>query len=94
VAKHGLGERELAIDMNVEDPIRTRHELNGADHALPVGKKSRHQTGGVRGRASGNAVLDADMVAAGHRWAIVTEERRRLDPLARVGSDPIFITIA
>jgi hypothetical protein len=58
---------ELTVDVNVEDPARARHDLDCADHVLPLLEDGRRQTGGVRPRPSGDAVLDADVVAFGHR---------------------------
>ena len=54
--------------MHVEDPVRAGHDLDRADLALfPLLEQLRRQTGGVRQRPSGNAVLDADVVSLGHR---------------------------
>ena len=52
--------------MHVEDPVRARHDLDGAERPLPLLEDPRRQTGGVRKRSSGDAVLDADVVAPGH----------------------------
>ena len=75
-AEHRLREHELAVHVNVEDPVRARHDLDGADGVLPFLEDPRRQTGGVRERPSGDAVLDADVVAVGHHtfspWPIRT----------------------
>ena len=39
--------------MHVEDPVRTGHDLDGADRPLPLLEDPRRQTGGVRKRSSG-----------------------------------------
>jgi hypothetical protein len=53
--------------VHVEDPVRSRHDLENADRALPLLENPYRQTGGIRSSASGNAVLDSHMVAFGHR---------------------------
>ena len=64
--EHRLREDELAVEVDVEDASRARNDLERLDHALPLREHPRHQTGGVRQRASGNAVLDPDAVSSGH----------------------------
>jgi hypothetical protein len=57
--------------MYVEDPVRSRHDLDGAELVLfPLLEQLRRQTGGVRKRPSGNAVLDADVVSLRHRGIV------------------------
>ena len=63
--EHRLLEDELAVDAHVEDPARAGHDLHGSDHVLKFLEQPRRQTGGVRERPSGNAILDAD-VASSH----------------------------
>ena len=53
--------------MHVEDPVHPRHDLERPDRLLPLLECPRRQTGGVRERPSGDAVLDADRVPLGHR---------------------------
>ena len=65
-AEHRLREDELTVDVHVEDPVRARHDLDGADRLLPLLEDPRRQTGGVRKRSSGDAVLDADVVTLRH----------------------------
>jgi len=65
-AEHRLREDELTVDVHVEDPVRARHDLDGADRPLPFLEDPRRQTGGVRKRSSGDAVLDADVVTLSH----------------------------
>ena len=65
-AEHRLREDELVVHVNVEDPVRARDDLDGADGVLPFLEDPRRQTGGVRERPSGNAVLDAYVTAVGH----------------------------
>jgi hypothetical protein len=65
-AEHRLREDELVVHVDVEDPVRTRHDLHGADCVFPLLEDPRRQTGGVRERPSGNAVLDAYVTAFGH----------------------------
>jgi hypothetical protein len=52
--------------MNVEDPVRAGNDLDRRDLGLPLLQDPRHQTGRVRKRPSGHAVLDPDPVR-GHR---------------------------
>jgi uncharacterized protein YndB with AHSA1/START domain len=60
--------------VHVEDPVGPGHDLDGGDLTLfPFLEQSRRQTDGVGPRPSGDAVLDADVVALGHaqyslRW--------------------------
>ena len=65
-AEHRLREDELTVDVHVEDPVRARHDLDGTDRLLPLLEDPRRQTGGVRKRSSGDAVLDADVVTLRH----------------------------
>ena len=60
--------------MDVEDPVGASHDLDGADRLLPLLEDPRRQTGGVRSRPSGDAILDPDVMSLGHR-AIVSDER-------------------
>ena len=53
--------------MHVEDPICARYDLDCADRILPLLEDPRRQTGGVRERSSGDAVLDADVVTIRHQ---------------------------
>ncbi len=75
-AEHRLREHELVVDVDVEDPVRAGHDLDGGDRVLPLLEDPRRQTGGVRERASGNAVLDADVVTLRHRVHSVRPMRR------------------
>ena len=65
-AEHRLREDELPVDVHVEDSVCARHDLDGADRVFPLLEDPRRQTGGVRERPSGNAVLDAYVTAVGH----------------------------
>jgi hypothetical protein len=54
--------------MHVEDPVRSGDDLDSADPVLfPLLEQPRRQTGGVRTRPSGNAILDANVVPLRHR---------------------------
>jgi hypothetical protein len=54
--------------VHVENAVRPRHDLERADlGVLPLLEQLRRQTGGVRERSSGNAILDADVVALRHQ---------------------------
>ena len=65
---HLLLEDELPVHVHVEDPVGPGHDLERADLApFPLLEQLRRQTGGVRPRPSGNAVLDADVVPLRHR---------------------------
>jgi len=63
--------------VDVEDAVRARDDLERAHDVFPGLENRRRQTGGVRLRPSGDAVLDPYMVSVGHRC----DSRRRL-PLA------------
>jgi hypothetical protein len=65
-ADHLLLEDELAVDVDVEDAARAGNEINVAERVFPLLENPRRQTDGVRARASGDAVLDADSRALGH----------------------------
>ena len=58
--------------MHVEDPVRPGHDLDDGDLLFPLLEQPRRQTGGVRERPSGDAVLDANVVAVAHE-RIVSE---------------------
>ena len=64
--EHRLREHEVTVDVHVKDPSGSRHNLNAADHVLPFLKQPCHQTGGVRLRASGSAVLDPHVMPSRH----------------------------
>jgi hypothetical protein len=64
--EHRLLEDEVSVDVDVEDPARAGHDLNGADDVLELLQQPRRQTGGVRERPSGDAVLDSHVVGFGH----------------------------
>jgi hypothetical protein len=51
--------------VDVEDSARAGHDLHGANLVLELLEQPRRQTGGVRERPSGDAILDA-YVASGH----------------------------
>ena len=74
-AEHRLREDELAVDVDVEDAAGTRHELDGVDVALVQLEDPRRQTDGVRPRASGNAVLDANVRPGRHRRHPIRPDR-------------------
>lgn len=67
--------------MHVEDPVRPGHDLDGAELLLPLLEQPRRQTGGVRERPSGDAVLDANVAAVGH--GLIVAETKAL-PAARM----------
>ncbi len=52
--------------MHVEDAADPGHDLDAADALLELLENLRRQTGGVRERASGDAVLDADPRPVAH----------------------------
>ncbi len=52
--------------MDVEDPVRAGYDLQRGEIVLVLLEQSRHQTGGVPPRPSGDAVLDPDRVCLGH----------------------------
>ena len=51
--EHRLREHELAVHVHVEDPVAPGHDLERADHALPLLEDPRRQTGGVRSAPQG-----------------------------------------
>ncbi len=65
-AEHLLLEHELAVDVHVENAAGTGHDVHARDLALELLQDPRRQTDGVRPRASGDAVLDADGVLLRH----------------------------
>ena len=66
-AEHRLRENEVAVDVDVEDSVDSGHHLDRTEAVFPLLENPRRQTGSVGERPSGNAVLDADVVAVGHR---------------------------
>jgi hypothetical protein len=60
--------------VHVEDPVRPGHDLDDTDLVFPLLEQPRRQTGGVRERPSGDAVLDADVVAVGHERIVAQQE--------------------
>jgi hypothetical protein len=73
-AEHRLREDEVAVDVDVEDPAHSRYDLDRAHGVLPLLEDARRQTGGVRECPSGNAVLDANVMALGHRLILSAEK--------------------
>jgi len=61
-ADHRLREHEPAVDMDVEYAVVAGDDLDSCEIVFVVLEQSRRQTGGVRSRASGDAVLDPDAV--------------------------------
>jgi hypothetical protein len=78
--QHRLREHELTVHVHVEDAAFAGNHLEDADHALPLLENPRRQTGGVRLGASGNAVLDADVVPFGHHSDSITQRPPRASP--------------
>ena len=76
--EHGLREHQLAVDMHVEDPVRTGHDLERGERSLPLLENARRQTGGVRERPSGNAVLDPNVASFSHRGRLCQTSQSRL----------------
>lgn len=68
VPEHRLREHELPVEVDVEDATLAGHDLDRADLVLQLLENPHRQTGGVRQRASGNAVLDPDPVLGGHGY--------------------------
>jgi hypothetical protein len=52
--------------VDVEDPAGAGHDLDGFELLLPLLENPRRQTGGVRERPSGDAVLDPYPMAFRH----------------------------
>jgi len=62
--------------VDIEDPAASGHDLDGAELFLPLLEDPRRQTGGVRERASGDAVFDPDAMLLRHTRRIVSGHRR------------------
>ena len=75
--EHRFREHGLAVHVHVEDAALAGNDLEQVDHALPLLENPRRQTGGVRSSASGNAVLDADVMARRHTPDSITRSRGR-----------------
>jgi len=88
-AEHRLLEDELAVEVNVEDPTSAGHDLDRFELPLPLLENPRRQTGGVRKRPSGDAVLNPNAVPFGHARILADRGLRRLeaDRLARVAAN-------
>jgi hypothetical protein len=67
VAQHRLREDEIPVQVDVEDAARPGDDLDRVEHCFPFLQDPRDQTGRVRERASGDAVLDPDTMSRGHR---------------------------
>jgi hypothetical protein len=61
--------------MHVEDAVRSRDDLDAVKDVLPLFERARHQTGGVGRCPSGDAVLDSEVVAFGHRFDSTTQRQ-------------------
>jgi hypothetical protein len=81
--------------MHVEDAVRAGDDLHHTERVFPLREDARHQTGGVWPCASGDAVLDPDMVALDHRFdsttrrtpSVVAREEPRGQTVARLLSN-------
>jgi len=65
-SEHRFREHEVAVDVNVEDAVFSRHDLHGADRRLEFLENARRQTDSVWTCPSGHAVFDADDLGIGH----------------------------
>jgi hypothetical protein len=70
-SEHRFREEQFSVEVNVEDSARAGNDLDTIDLFLPLLEDARDQTGRVRQRASGNAVLDPDTMSRGHRSIVV-----------------------
>jgi hypothetical protein len=70
--EHRLLEDQVTVDVDVEDPALAGHNLDGSDHVLHLLEQPRRQTGGVRERPSGDAILDSNVMAVRDK-AILSE---------------------
>ena len=66
--------------MDVEDPAPAGDHLDDDAVVLHLLENARHQTGGVRPRGSGNAVLDPDRVRVRHHRDSITRMTLLADP--------------
>ena len=64
--EHRFRKDQLAVEVDVEDAVLARNDLNSIDRFFPLLENARNQTGRVRQRPSGNAVLDPDLTAHTH----------------------------
>jgi len=71
-SEHRLREEQFAVEVNVEDASRSRNDLDSLNQLLPLLENARNQTGRVRQRSSGNAVLDPDTMLRSHRSIVVS----------------------
>jgi hypothetical protein len=62
--------------VDVEDSALAGHHLDGSDHVLHLLEQPRRQTGGVRERPSGDAILDSNVMPARHEAILVSGHRR------------------
>jgi len=76
-AEHRFLEDELAVQVDVEDSAGSSHELDAFEVLLPLLENPRRQTGGVRKRSSGNAVLDPYAVSLRHGRRIMSGHQKR-----------------
>jgi hypothetical protein len=74
--EHGLLEDEVTIHVDVEDPALAGHDFHGLDAVLELLEQPRRQTGGVRERPSGDAILDSNVMPARHEAILVSGHRR------------------
>jgi hypothetical protein len=63
--------------VDVEDAVRSRYDLDGRKLGFEVLEDPGRQTGGLRKRPSGDAVLDPDVVAFRHQPDSTTARRLR-----------------
>jgi hypothetical protein len=67
VPQHRLREDEIPVEVDVEDAARPGNDLDGIQNCFPFLQDPRDQTGRVRERTSGDAVLDPDTMVRSHR---------------------------
>jgi hypothetical protein len=72
VPQHRLREDEIPVEVDVEDAARPGNDLDGIQNCFPFLQDPRDQTGRVRERASGDAVLDPDTMVRSHRSIVLS----------------------
>jgi hypothetical protein len=71
-SNHRLREEQFTVEVDVEDASRSRNDLDSLDQLLPLLENARNQTGRVGQCASGDAVLNPEMMLRSHRTIVVS----------------------
>jgi hypothetical protein len=74
--ERGFGEDQLAIEDDLEAPLRTGDHVDPLDDGRPATEQFVRQTDGTGDIVSGNAELDADEVSRVEHLTSVPHRRR------------------